>query len=290
MHFCIIIPTLNRHDQLLKCLQSIQSAINGIQHLIIIIDQNDNDNFHAIPSELFKLLKIVHHRSDIKGLSHNRNLALEFVPKESYVIFMDDDNIVHESFFEKIKQFHKIQCNLIYIVSGLNMTLGTQYTPKKVSKNENYTVRDYKSFISWNFIIHNKIIQKIGDFDTLFGVGSQYGACEETDFIVRAFSFVQEVPYISEAVIYHPDNVKDYTNLDRLKSYSLGFGAFYAKRLLSKKLTIFWLRQFILLILRNIFALTLNLFEPNKRPYYISALKYKLIGFYHYIKTQKYGN
>lgn len=102
MNISIIIPTLNRYNDLKNTLKSIENQ-SILPFEIIIIDQSDN--FIDIKKD-FLLLNILQYKFEIKSSALARNYWIEKLSKNSeIVIFLDDDVILLDNFLANIIDF-----------------------------------------------------------------------------------------------------------------------------------------------------------------------------------------
>ena len=100
----VIIPTLNRPQDLKKCLDSIFFHKKKLVDIdIIIIDQSNNQETKEICT---KYPNIHHYFFNIRSLTHARNFWLQQLSEETnIVIFLDDDVTLSKDFFQKIESF-----------------------------------------------------------------------------------------------------------------------------------------------------------------------------------------
>jgi GT2 family glycosyltransferase len=93
----IIIPTINRSDDILECLDSI--LVQTVQpRSIILIDASDDEKLSDIIEKKYQQLPIQYFRAE-KGLPHQRNVGLEYSNAE-WILFLDDDIALESSFIE----------------------------------------------------------------------------------------------------------------------------------------------------------------------------------------------
>ncbi len=153
---------------------------------IILIDDNSDDGFNQINSELkFESAHIIWLRQNI-GRAAIRNLFLEYASSD-YLLFLDCDSEIFNNFFlenytNEIKKGYDVVCGgRIYPEQEPpgNRLLHWRYGVKRESKN--FKIRNkqpYYSFMTNNFLIRRNIFQNIrfnenirsyGHEDTLFG-------------------------------------------------------------------------------------------------------------------------
>lgn len=100
----VIIPTLNRKNDLEKTLISI-SKCDNLPFEVIIIDQSDNRETKEF-CDRFKWLNLNYFHFDIKSLTLARNFWIEKVNKDWDIIqFFDDDIVVEKDYFSELSNF-----------------------------------------------------------------------------------------------------------------------------------------------------------------------------------------
>jgi len=104
----IIIPTLNEEKNIGKLLDCILSQSMGKQVEIIVVDCKSDDSTEEIVKKYQKnnsFIKLV--VSDIRGVSHQRNLGAENASNEK-LLFLDADALLPEGFLEEnLKEINK---------------------------------------------------------------------------------------------------------------------------------------------------------------------------------------
>tara|TARA_R110002050_G_scaffold98117_1_gene203850 strand:- start:3547 stop:4395 length:849 start_codon:yes stop_codon:yes gene_type:complete len=278
--FSILVPTLNRSSELARMLDSIvRNNYDEIE--ILLVDQNDNDIIECIIEKYD--LQIKHIKSHVKGLSVNRNIGIKSARNE-WIVLADDDAVFGDNYFralaDHINQDPKID---IWVSNVRNIEDHAFYTHPPTFRPNNFKIHHFKQVCSISLAIKNTVFEEIGMFDEEFGVGAKFGACEESDIVLRAFFHQFHFGRSNQCNIYHPQIKKNFTNLERVKSYSLGFGALHKKyiRIRPWREKAFFLYSFLNLLLRSSIGLVLNSFS-NKRKYFYASLIYKIKGFFQY--------
>lgn len=104
MNYSVIIPTKNRHSQLLECLTSIFHQIHQPEQ-IIIVDQTANRLEECAFSKFTKsfVSRIqYHHCPTIRSLVEAKHFGLMYAD-EQFIGFLDDDVILDPEFYREIK-------------------------------------------------------------------------------------------------------------------------------------------------------------------------------------------
>jgi glycosyltransferase involved in cell wall biosynthesis len=247
MKYSLIIGTLNRSSYIKRCLESILNQ-TYTNYEIIIVDQSTNDETENLIKELF-CSKINYIRVNEKGLSRARNTALRQA-KGDYFCLIDDDAYYREDYLFNIEKI---------VGSGIGAkTILTGYLWNQVTSTKfvDYDVLNSGMELSVNQILRyapspalifpSTTLREVGFFDEQFGVGAIFGACEETDYIIRCREKGYRVVYDSNLFAYHPMNLKDEVNVfvttpQKHYAYSKGKGAFFKKHLIiGKEISLFF--------------------------------------------------
>lgn len=235
MFFSLLVGTLNRCIELERCLNSLVGQTYK-DFEVIIVDQSDNNKTEClISAEKYKTLKIKYYHVNFKGLSNARNYALEKA-EGMYFSLIDDDAFYESHYFEKAHAILKRKCDLI--LSGYMTKLDGspalhEYTRKRC--NTLFTVREIiRMAPSPGLIFPMSIYNEGMRFDSDFGVGAKFGACEETDLILTALDRGYNVLYAKDLVLIHPTGEHSYeiendTELKKTRNYAKGLGALISK-------------------------------------------------------------
>ena len=104
LRISVIIPTLNRKDDLGKTLISI-SKCDKLPFEVIIIDQSDNDETKDF-CDNFKKLNVRYFYTDIKSSALARNIWINNLNKDTdCVLFLDDDVLLEKDYFDELENF-----------------------------------------------------------------------------------------------------------------------------------------------------------------------------------------
>ena len=194
----LIIPTLNRRTVLLKLLGDISGLesvkIKKFELEVIIVDQSD-EKFTEIDKNITDYnfgLNYIH--LEKKSLPNARNVAMAHASGE-ICIFIDDDVVLHEGFFEEhVSQFENKEIGAVagkvieddFINSINTKTPATMYGINSFGKYYPLRGGNTKNFVlgfpGGNFAIRRSVYQEIGLFDLRYAGTSQL---EETDYAYR---------------------------------------------------------------------------------------------------------
>jgi glycosyltransferase involved in cell wall biosynthesis len=223
--FSLIMATYGREQEIEEFLKSVEESKFNLKKLqIIIVDQNDTINLKTIIDKYKDILDIYHIKSNVKGLSSNRNIGID-IAKGKYVAFPDDDcKFLKETLNIIEKEFsNHIQYNLLLgrIVDENNNDSIRKWPKQSVKINKLNFFTKYSSitmFYKASFFKEHK-------FNENLGVGSKYGSCEDTDIVYRYLKTGNAL-YLPTIKMYHPDQSQENTNPQKIYNYGLGFGAF----------------------------------------------------------------
>lgn len=178
--FSIIIPTYNRQAQLLDALSSLESQTDMSFQVIIVDDYSDsvvsvNSTDYSYDVSVFRLDKNL-------GAAGARNYGVSKA-KYEWIIFLDDDDIMHSNKIEYLKnEIKKFNFNLYshgikVIVPSLNLKYISSFdTPSNPSKT--ILVRNFIGGAS-RVLIKKSVFLDCGGFDT------NLRACEDYDLWIR---------------------------------------------------------------------------------------------------------
>lgn len=226
----IICATIDSSDLINKSLQSINKSCRNIDISIqfILISQNidapcilrpiDNDNLS---------ITIIH--SKIRGLSLNRNIGLREA-KCDWVMFWDADCLIDVNFFLNLKLLIEKNPKLTIFFGKINsIERGKSILRSWPSFPKNVTrFKVWQLATSVNGVWKKKSFSHVMEFDESFGIGARFGSCEDVDFYVK---LEKPAYYSPDLITYHPH--QDLTNVDmnKILSYSYGFGALCKKHI-----------------------------------------------------------
>lgn len=272
MKVSMIVATLNREAELLKLLESIENLDYDKSKIeVIIVNQGDNSLREKIFK--FKNLNLKYYKTNILGLSKNRNFGLNKATGQ-IICFPDDD-------CEFKKETLKEVVNIFQKNKNLNVILG-----KIVDEKGNNCIRNWgkekEKITKYNFYRKTTSITMFLKnekyyFDEELGVGEKFGSCEDSDYIFRLLKLNKNIEYRPEVILYHP-NPKGKVSLNKAYSYGMGFGAFCKKN---------WCLEIAILFIFSInfyILKCLQYFFINKELFFVTknGMKGKIQGFLSY--------
>ena len=251
-HFSVIIPSHNRHDSLLRCIQSlaVQEPAPGRFEVIVV------DDGSTLPIELSSLpsgdafeLRVV--RQDRKGPAGARNAGAEQA-RGKYLAFTDDDCRPHASWLHHIAQycsrfpFSAITGKTLNQLQGNTYSAAAQLLIDYLYSYYNAAPQCARFLTSNNFALPASSFHALGGFHAEFPSAGG----EDREFCDRWLSRNYSVIYAPEAIVFHLHSMSLAGFLRQQFNY--GRGAFHCNRLrfcrngtrLSIEPSAFYLRMF----------------------------------------------
>lgn len=225
MNLSIVIPTLNRFNELDLLLQSIVDCDLKTNFEVLVINQNPEEYLGVLELKYNKILNIKFCNVDFKGASKARNYGAN-LSNGKYICFPDDDcKILKDTFNKSLKLLEEEQLDAVYgkcvDEKGANSVINF--------KNYEYflcTKNMLGGFVEATLVCKRELLDKFV-FDENMGVGTFFGAEEGFDWLYRILSDEAnyKVMYSPEIKFYHPQviiNKGDFASLNRVFKYSCG--------------------------------------------------------------------
>lgn len=275
----LIMPTLNRFDDIYIFMDSLlEQTYKNFE--LIVVDQNDNDKVKEIVDKYVDRLDIKYIKSNKKGLSYNRNIGI--AAAQGKILAFPDDDCAYKpdtiekaiNFFEKNKEYKIYSCK--------TMDFNEVDTFKRMYNGtcdiNSLNVMDTITSITFFVLFEDKDYLM---FDERLGVGGEFGAGEEVDYILELLSRGYKGRYFGDDIIYHPakKHSKSKEKYQRDFNYGRGFGAICKKEIVYRKNKKF-IKIMAYKIIRNIGGIVLN----KDRDYHTATIKGRINGFKEYKK------
>lgn len=275
----LIMPTLNRFDDIYIFMDSLlEQTYKNFE--LIVVDQNENDKVKEIVDKYVDRLDIKYIKSNKKGLSYNRNIGI--AAAQGKILAFPDDDCAYKpdtiekaiNFFEKNKEYKIYSCK--------TMDFNEVDTFKRMYNGtcdiNSLNVMDTITSITFFVLFEDKDYLM---FDERLGVGGEFGAGEEVDYILELLSRGYKGRYFGDDIIYHPakKHSKSKEKYQRDFNYGRGFGALCKKEIVYRKNKKF-IKIMAYKIIRNIGGIVLN----KDRDYHTATIKGRINGFKEYKK------
>lgn len=287
----IIIPTKDRQQMVKDLVQSITLSKFINLKCIELIIVNDGLPF-LNNSDLLKFkkdfnrIKIIENKFN-RGASYSRNRGVHFA-KSKYLLFIDDDNEVGETFISKLYQYIKKHKNCVmvggfsYFWNSKDINYGAWYVNLSQNAIRKGTVTYERiqkekivknvSYIPNAFLVRKRQFIKIGGFDINF-LGSYF---EDTDFGLRINKF-GNISVIPDAIIYHKATLSTFNDIKKLSNFSYNY-YYFCKKYTNSKLNAYL----------GLFRLKVGfIYELLKRRKIFLALQYLIITPIEFIKIKQ---
>lgn len=236
----VVVCTYNRVDALKKCLQSFSTISFDESWELIVVNNNSSDGTNEFLIEYKKNsnlpLKIVFEKE--KGLGNARNAGIK-AALFNIIAFTDDDCYPSVDYLNAIKKCSEESDIdfwggkvLLHDPTDLPITIKLDSKPVMYSNKSIIKAGDIHGA---NFFFRKGILEKIGGFDPLFGAGAKF-PCEDIDVLAECIRVGAIGKYDPTVIVSHDHGRKTDLELESImKSYDIGRGAFYIKRIIFKK-------------------------------------------------------
>lgn len=176
MLFSIIIPTYNRKDKLLKCLESlyVQDFPKDKYEVIVVDDCSTDDTYRLLSKQKVTLLKL----EKRMGPSVARNFGASKA-KGKYLVFTDSDCLVTSDWLKKIYEGYKNYPNVIAVGGGV------------INKSKSVFGK-YENFIYRSYIRENSSYISTKRDELPFALGN---ISYVKDFFMDIGGFNEKIPY-----------------------------------------------------------------------------------------------
>ena len=193
--FTIIIPTCNRPDLLLLCLERLKSSVQqfssgALSYEVIVTDDSSNDITEKI---LLQEDWVRYSKGPGRGPAANRNNGASLA-KGEWLIFIDDDCLPSVSLVQSYKEAISLHTDSLVFEGAIRAEGQKKRIDEEAPINEN------GGFLwSCNFAIQKAFFIKLGGFNEAF----PYASMEDVDFYIRVQQ--KAIPiFVKEAFVVHP--------------------------------------------------------------------------------------
>jgi GT2 family glycosyltransferase len=225
----LVVSTLGRVDTLERLLLSL-SHQSFAEFEVIVVDQNNDGLLEPLMARFAADPRFRHSRSP-RGVSKGRNVGIAEA-RASIVGFPDDDCWYSENVLRDVLAlFVRYPASPMLIgrtvdEDGHNSIIPALPADKVVVKDDVLFVGNANAVF-----VRASFLQTIGGFDERLGPGATtvFHSAEDADLVARAVATGATVPFVVDLKLFH-EQVKTGENyLHRIRTYSLGTGAFFRK-------------------------------------------------------------
>jgi glycosyltransferase involved in cell wall biosynthesis len=269
---CATIGPLFDVDRLLLSLHdSLRNVKSSIDVEFVLVDQSGAVD-HQFPTS--DLIRFLHIKNPARGLSINRNIGLDKASGE-WILLMDSDCVIHRNYFAQFLLLARDHPHIDHFVGQIMDLDGKLPLFRKWPR----TARRVSALRAWYYSTSvNNIFRSKATalrFDESFGLGAEYGSCEDVDFFLRLKSKALYSPVL---ITHHPSFSRTDIPREKLNSYSYGFGALCAKHVFP-----YGLGMLAMSIFKKMFGVITG---EVSLPYLIDAGFFRIKGFALYLKNE----
>lgn len=240
MKVSLIIPTRNRAQQLMRCLESVKAAYDPTVELeLVVADNGSTDDTKAVVDRFASEagFEVRYVFAETPGGSYARNRGIEASSAEM-LIFTDDDCLMRPDYFVEFAR--NIDSNQFQYGMGqllrYNKADDIRVAHKAISNLRlipaHTRVLATGLIHSANMFCHRSVFDRCGLFDEHMGSGTPF-PCEDIELASRASRAGFVGALVPGIVVFHDHGRRAGSPEARktIESYDLGRGAYYAKLL-----------------------------------------------------------
>ena len=203
----------------------VAQTINKIYFEVVVCDQNKDGRLDSCVKKYSQRFNILHIKSNVKGLSVNRNIGIKYANGKIFA-FPDDDCKYYPNTLESVMEEFKevgdgVLLGRIYDKS-LNLDILKKWPQRVISVN----LFNFYSLTTSITIFCKSCSTR---FDEKFGVGAEYSSNEDTLYILENLLKHTEVRYVPRIEVWHPEQKNTKLEFDRVALYGIGFGKLLKK-------------------------------------------------------------
>lgn len=279
--FGLIVPTLNRRDEVERLLVSL-AAQTCRDFEVIIVDQNTDDLLGDICRRFAARLPLRHVRKESKGAACARNHGLGFT-SGTIINFPDDDCEFTPDLLARVASRFRESPDLDGLFArAIDPVSGESSVTKFDTRSQWVTPGNlYGTTVEFTMFLRRRVFDDVGMLDESLGPGTCYGAEEGADFVLRALYRHQRLFYDPSLLVHHAQKVARYdaAELKRAASYGRGFGRLSAKHFLvlrQRSAAVRFVKfQFRAMVAVLLFLLRL---QPRRSRYYLTLIRGRMAG------------
>lgn len=279
--FSLIVPTLNRREDLGRLLASIE-AQTFRDFEVIVIDQNPNDLLDALMRDFSTRLPLQRVRAEPKGPARARNHGLAFA-KGTLINFPDDDCEFRPDLLARVAAHMEAHPEWDALFARAVDPVSGESSVTKFDTHSQWVTAEnlYRTTVEFTMFARRSLFDDVGPLDEKLGVGTYFGAEEGADFVLRALYQCKRLYYDPTLLISHIQKVARFDAKERQRAYHYGkgFGRLSVKHALLYKKP-FAAFRFLNFQLRAAAGAILSLcrLQPARAAYYLSVVRGRFVG------------
>ncbi|MET0748920.1 MAG: glycosyltransferase [Rhizobium sp.] len=225
----LVVSTLGRLDTLERLLVSL-SKQSFADFEVIVVDQNDDGLLDSLMARFGSDARFRHARSP-RGVSKGRNIGIAEA-RAPIIGFPDDDCWYSEHVLRDVQAlFLRYPSSPMLLgrtvdEDGRNSIIPALPADKIVVKDDVLFVGNANAvFVLATFV------RTIGGYDERLGPGATtvFHSAEDADLVARAVATGASVQFVVDLKLFHEQVNTEKNYLHRIRTYSLGTGAFFRK-------------------------------------------------------------
>ena len=255
----VIICTRDRPSRLRDCLSSLRQVTYAPLEILVVDNAPSGDATREVVAEFAATDTRIRYLCEPRpGLSKARNLGVTKA-RFDLVAFTDDDTLVDPGWPAALAAGfaadEQAECITGIVVArsldtGSELYFDSRYTWGKSFEPRRYDLAEHRDGSAVypysagifgtgaNFALRRPAILRMGGFDTLLGAGAQSRGGEDLDVFVRVILGGGRLCYLPAALVWHQHRADAEGLATQLYSYGCGLGAYLAKRLIGREMTV----------------------------------------------------
>lgn len=217
----IIVPTLGKREyELNRLFQSLNKQTN-LDFEVVVISQENHSLVEDVCKKYSDRMQIKHKQINRKGLSVARNEGIK-ISEGEIIILSDDDCWYPEEAIEYILFQFKVHIDMDILLTKIYDPICECEYKKYIEKEEQIRTKIPLLSKSSIEIAYKKEVAI--NFDERFGLGAEFVAGEENDFLIRSLENNKKIYYVPQTTVYHERKKVSESNQQIVAK-----GAFYSK-------------------------------------------------------------
>lgn len=229
----IVVSTIGRRDEFRRLVESVEASGLGSRVELVVVDQSDDARCARVLDEGTWSMPVRAATSD-RGASLGRNVgtALSSAP---LIAYPDDDAWYPAGTLARVLATFIAEPDMAALCGRQVTSDGRPSMLRWEPEPSQVTARNFlRTSIMSTMFFRRSWLDRVGDFDQSMGVGSAgwYGACEESDLLLRVIEAGGFVPYLPDLIVYQdePRDAPDEAFVSKMLSYGCGQGHLWRKR------------------------------------------------------------
>jgi GT2 family glycosyltransferase len=234
MSVAVVIGTMNRPDQLARCLASLYENTVRPDEVIVVDGSTGPETRAAVEALAAGQPGPRYIKQETKGLSSARNIGMQAATTD-YILTTDDDCLAHPEWIAAMLRAFESP-DRPDAICGRCLPYGDHQRKLLVAVNSGEgrrvfrgKVAPWKVGISVNIGFRRELFRDVPGYDVRLGPGSPLQTAEDIDLVYSILKAGKTIVYTPEAVIYHDQwRSREEARLRRYQ-YALGGAAFLTK-------------------------------------------------------------